>query len=123
MQTGKRVKPDDVESYFHMIPKEAQATLKKLQGTIHKIMPGAPEVISYQIPTIKYKGKPLIAYAGYKNHCSLYTISKALIKKMDKQLAKYETSGVTIQFPVNKPLPATLVKKIIQERIREIDDQ
>ena len=123
MQTGKRIKPDDVESYFHMIPQEAQATLKELQATIHKIIPGAPEVISYQIPTIKYKGKPLIAYAGYKNHCSLYTISKALIKKMNKQLVKYETSGVTIQFPVNKPLPATLVKKIIQERIREIDDQ
>jgi uncharacterized protein YdhG (YjbR/CyaY superfamily) len=122
MQRGKRLKPEDVEAYFRMIPEEAQAALKKLQATIHQIIPGAPEVISYQIPTIKYKGKPLIAYAGYKNHCSLYTISKALIKEMNKELAQYETSGVTIQFPVNKPLPAALVKKIIQGRIREIDN-
>lgn len=105
------------------LPRLLFETLCKLRNSILKIVPDAEEVISYQIPTVKYKGKPLIAYAAYEKHCGLYTMSKDVIAALEKDLEAYDTSGVTIRFPVNKTLPAALLKKIIKARLQEMKPQ
>lgn len=85
-------------------------------------MPAAEEYISYGMPTFKYNG-PLVSYAAFKEHCSLFPWNSTLIKKFDKELKSYQTAKGTIRFTVDNPLPATLVKKIIKARVKENEEK
>ena len=108
----------EVDAYLAALPAEARATLEKLRGTIKAAAPKAVEVISYQIPTFKLNGRMLVSYAAFKNHCSFFP-GAAPIKEHQNDLKSYVTSKGTIRFPTGKPLPATLVKKLVKTRIRE----
>lgn len=111
-----------VDEYMEALPEEARATLEKVRKAIRSAAPKAEEVISYQIPTFKQNGA-LVAFAAFRNHCSLFTTSHALMKVFAEKLEPYKTSGITIQFPFGKPLPAALVKDIVKERIRENEER
>jgi uncharacterized protein YdhG (YjbR/CyaY superfamily) len=118
----KSIPPRDVDEYLFDLPSDAQAALQKLRKMIQTILPDAEEAISYQIPTVKYKGRGLIAYAAFKNHCSIFPMSKAIMKTLEKDLASYETSGAsgaTIHFQPDKMLPVRLLRKIIKARLAE----
>ena len=108
----------DVDSYLAEVSPEARATLEKLRKTIKAMVPGAVEVISYQIPTFKLDGRGLVSYAAFKDHCSFFP-GAAPIKAHEDDLKSYVTSKGTIRFPTDKPLPATLVKKLVKTRIKE----
>jgi uncharacterized protein YdhG (YjbR/CyaY superfamily) len=82
---------------------------------VHK----ATEAISYQLPTFKLDGRGLVAFGAFKNHCSLFPMSMAVIKAHEGDLKNYYTSKGTIRFTVDKPLPAALVKKLVKARIEE----
>src|SRR5687767_1960810 len=114
----KKVKPgttpQTVEDYLAALPEEAQATLQKIRKAIKAAAPRATEGISYQMPMYKQHGM-LVGFAAFKNHCSLFPGTEPLgILKDD--LKAYETSKGTIRFPIGKPLPAALVKKIVKSR-------
>lgn len=109
-----------VADYLADQPEDALAALSKLRQSIAKLVPEAEEYISYQIPTFKYMGKPLVAYGGYKGHCSLYTMSKQIIQDIASDSKAFEQSGTTIRFSANQSLPAGLIKKIILARKKEI---
>jgi uncharacterized protein YdhG (YjbR/CyaY superfamily) len=121
---GARVPPTlgpgkaaDVESYLAACPQPHRGTLEKLRATIRSVVPkGATEAISYGIPTFKYKGG-LVAYAAFKNHCSFFPLSGRLVEEFAEELEDYKTSKGTIQFPVDKPLPAALVKKMVKAKL------
>lgn len=117
----KKVKPgatpQTVDAYLAALPEEARATLEKLRKTIKAAAPKATEVISYQIPMYKHHGM-LVGFAAFKNHCSFFPGAKAVATHKD-ELKAYKTSKGTIQFPIGKPLPAALVKKIVKTRIAE----
>ena len=108
----------EVDDYLAEVPSEARATLEKLRQTIKSVVPGAVEVISYQVPTFKLDGRMLVSYAAFKNHCSFFP-GAAPIKAHEDELKSYKTSKGTIRFPTSKPLPATLVKKLVRTRIKE----
>jgi len=78
----------------------------------------ATEGISYGMPAFRYKGA-LVGYAAFKQHCSFFPMSGAILDTMPDELKNYQTSKGTIQFPMDKPLPAALVKKIVKARIAE----
>jgi uncharacterized protein YdhG (YjbR/CyaY superfamily) len=78
----------------------------------------AEEVISYQIPTFKYHG-PLVFFAAFRNNCSFYVVSKPIMEAFSSELKPWDISGTTIHFSAKKPLPASLVKKIVKARIEE----
>lgn len=118
MRGGKRARINDVEKYLDSVPPEARATLEKLRKTIRTMVPTAVEVISYDVPTFKLDGRMLVSYAAFKNHCSFFP-GAAPIKAHAKDLKSYVTSKGTIRFPSDKPLPATLVKKLVKTRIKE----
>jgi uncharacterized protein YdhG (YjbR/CyaY superfamily) len=122
MRTGKSgVKSapiTDVEGYLANVSPEQRATLEKLRKTIRTIVPNAVEVISYQVPTFKLEGRMLVSYAAFKDHCSFFP-GAAPIKTHQDDLKSYVTSKGTIRFPTDKPLPATLVKKLVKTRIKE----
>lgn len=87
---------------------------------IRSVVPsGTEEVISYGIPAFKYK-KVLVWYAGFKYHCSFFP-TNSVIEEFKDELKGYRLSKGTIQFPVDRPLPATLVKKMVKARLAEIE--
>lgn len=111
--------PQTVEEYLARIPEPARATLSKIRATIRSVVPPeTTEVLSYRIPAFKYKGV-LVWYAAFANHCSLFP-TNAVIEAFRNQLKNYTIAKGTIQFPVDKPLPATLVKKMVKMRLAQI---
>jgi len=117
----KRTPARDVDEYLAAVPEEARIVLEKLRKTIKAAAPKAVEVISYAIPTFKYQGQPLVYFAAFTNHCSLYPASGAVMEAYKGELSPYDTFKGTIRFQANKPLPAALVRKIVKARIAEIE--
>jgi uncharacterized protein YdhG (YjbR/CyaY superfamily) len=110
--------PKTVEEYLAGIPEPARSTLQRVRSAIRSAMPAeAAEAISYGIPAIKYKGT-LVWFAAFSNHCSLFP-GASVIRAFRNELKAYKTSKGTIHFPVDKPLPAALVKKMVKARLAE----
>jgi uncharacterized protein YdhG (YjbR/CyaY superfamily) len=119
MPTEQNDPPNEVDEYLAKVPDEARAALEKLRKTIRAAAPKATEGFSYGIPAFKLHGRPLVSYAALKNHCSFFPMSPAVMDAHRKELEPYDTSKGTIRFPVDKPLPATLVRKLVKARIAE----
>ena len=109
----------DVDKYLSTLPRNAQIALEKLRKTIKTLVPDATEVISYKIPAFKYRGRMLVWYAGFQEHCSFFPTA-AVIKAHESELKPYQLSKGTIRFPANKPLSATLVKKLVRARLKAL---
>ncbi len=92
--------------------------LEKLRKAIKAAAPKAEELISYQIPTYKYHG-PLVHFVARKNYCSFIVASKSILEKFSSELIPFDTSGTTIHFSAENPLPAELIKEIVKARIEK----
>ncbi len=115
-----KVTPRTVDEYLAGVPEPARTTLKKVRETIRSVVPTeTTEVISYGVPTFKYKG-PVIWYAAFSEHCSLFP-TNSVIEKFKEELKPYAISKGTIRFPVDKPFPAALLKKMVKARLAEIE--
>src|ERR1700751_2057911 len=110
-----------VDEYLALVPEPARTTLEKMRARIQAAAPEATEAISYGMPAFKYRGRGLVAIAAFKKHCSLFPMSGAVIDKFRDELEGFHTSKGTLQFPVDKPLSAALMKKIIKARMAEIE--
>jgi len=107
-----------VEEYLAVIPEPARSTLNKVRAVIRSVVPPeTKEVISYRIPAFRYKGI-LVWYAAFSEHCSLFPTA-AVIEALKNELKSYTISKGTIQFPIDKPLAAALIKKIVRVRIKQ----
>jgi len=107
-----------IDGYLAAVPPDASAALAKLRQTIKSVAPDAAECISYQIPSFNHCGL-LVGFAAFKNHCSFFVMSTALMRAMKDELKSYDTAKATIHFDVAKPLPSALVKKIVKARLKE----
>jgi uncharacterized protein YdhG (YjbR/CyaY superfamily) len=108
--------PTSVEEYLVGVPEPARGVLSKMRAVIRSAMPReATEVISYRIPAFKH-GVVLVWYAAFANHCSLFPTA-AVIEKFKKELKGFSTSKGTIHFPLSKPLPIALIKKLLRARV------
>jgi uncharacterized protein YdhG (YjbR/CyaY superfamily) len=113
------VAPKDVDEYLAGVPEPARSTLNKVRAMIRSaVPPEATEVISYRVPTFKFKGA-LVGFAAFSNHCSFFPMNSSLIEVYKNELKGFQTSKGTIRFPVDKPLSAALVKKLVKARIAE----
>ena len=92
---------------------------RQLRDTIRAAAPEATEVISYQVPTFKYRGRPLVSFGAAKEHCSFYVMSPDVVEAHKADLEGYVLGKGSIQFSAAKPLPAALVKKLVKARIAE----
>ena len=111
--------PKTVDEYFAAVPEPARTTLEKVRAIIRSVVPPeTTEVISYQIPMFKYLGG-LVAIAAFKEHCSFFPMSSSLIGEYKEELKGYKTAKGTIRFPVDKPMPAALIKKMVKARIAQ----
>jgi uncharacterized protein YdhG (YjbR/CyaY superfamily) len=109
--------PETVDEYLADLPEKERKVLSTLRKTIKATAPKADEVIGYGMPGYKYYGM-LVYFAAFKNHCSFFPGSST-IGQLGEEVKKYQTSKGTLQFTVDKPLPVTLVKKIVKERMKQ----
>jgi uncharacterized protein YdhG (YjbR/CyaY superfamily) len=116
---GKATKvPATVDEYLEGVPEPARTTLNKVRAVIRSVAPPeATEGISYGIPTFKYKGM-LASFGAFSDHCSLFPGAGPTIE-FKSELKNFQTSKGTIRFAPSKPLPATLLKKLVKARIAE----
>jgi uncharacterized protein YdhG (YjbR/CyaY superfamily) len=107
----------NVDEYIAGFPKETQKALKQMRVTIKKAAPRADEGIGYNMPAYKLNG-PLVYFAAYENHIGFYATptGSAAFKK---ELSVYKTGKGSIQFPLNEPMPLSLVTKIVKFRVKE----
>ena len=111
-------KPRTIDEYLAPLGDEQRAALEKLRRAIKSAVPKAEECISYQIPTFKLHGRMLVSFGAWAKHCALYAGAFPIAAHKD-ELKAYDTSRATIRFQANRPLPATLVRKLVKTRIAE----
>ena len=110
--------PKNIDEYLAGVPEPARSTLNKIRAAVWSALPPeATETISYRIPAFKYKGI-VIWFAAFSDHCSLFPTA-SIIETFKNELKGYATSKGTIHFPVDQPLPAELVKKIVKARVAQ----
>ena len=110
--------PATITEYIATYPKEIQKLLKQVHATIKKAAPKATEVISYGMPAYKTDGRMLCWIAAHKNHIGLYPMASG-IAAFKKEISKYKNTRGTVQFPFDKPLPLTLITRIVKFRVKE----
>ena len=107
-----------VRRYMAAHPAKHRAALRRIRATIRATAPKAIEHFSYGIPGFRLNGRPLVWYAAFKRHVSLYPVTAPIRRALADEITGYETSTGTIRLPLDGPLPVTLIKKIVKARAR-----
>jgi uncharacterized protein YdhG (YjbR/CyaY superfamily) len=118
-----RRKPETIDEYLTGVDSQQRIALQKLRRTIRAVTPKLEECISYGIPAFRLKGRSLVFFGAWANHCSFYPGSSATLRKFRNHLKNFQISKGTIRFSSDKPLPIALVKKLVKARIAENNDQ
>jgi uncharacterized protein YdhG (YjbR/CyaY superfamily) len=116
--TKGRSSADSIDAYISEFPAGTQAVLGELRALIKASAPGATETISYAIPTFDLDGKHLVHFAGYARHVGLYPTPAAL-EAFGEDLKPYKTGKGSVRFPLDRPLPAALIRRIVESRVEE----
>ncbi len=116
MVKGK--KPSTIDVYIASFPDDVQGILETMRRTIKKAAPTAEETIRYQMPTFKLNGKNLVHFAAFKHHIGFYPTPSG-ITAFQKELSIYKQGKGSVQFPLDKPMPYDLVKRIVLFRVNE----
>ena len=121
-RTSKEVPFKNVDDYIKTFPESVQEMLHQVRKTIRSAAPDATEGFSYMMPAYKMNGKPLVYFAGYKNHIGFYATPTGHLA-FEKELSKYKQGKGSVQFPLDKPMPLNLIKEIVKFRVAEITDK
>jgi uncharacterized protein YdhG (YjbR/CyaY superfamily) len=121
MQMNKTVQIENVDEYILQFPQNIQTSLNKLRQTIKAAAPKAEEIISYSMPAYKYLGI-LVYFAGYKNHIGFYATATGHAA-FKKELSGYKSGKGSVQFPIDKTLPFSLISKIVKFRVKQNQDK
>ncbi len=109
-----------IDQYLEAVPSDAHKVFEQLRTLVHQIVPGAEEVISYGLPAFKLHGKVFFGFAVVKAGMSVYPFSGGILNQIPEDLKDYKTTKSAVQIPLDKPLPESLIQKIIALRLEEI---
>ena len=113
-----------VDAYLAKQPPDARRVLKRVRTVLRQALRGGEEVISYGMPAIKLHGRIAVYFAGWKNHWSLYPISKRIERELGDALARLDQSHQgTIRFSYEDPVPVHLIARIARVRARELAEK
>jgi uncharacterized protein YdhG (YjbR/CyaY superfamily) len=115
----KRPAPKDVDEYIGWFQPTVQRKLQQLRSTIRRAVPNADETISYQIPTYKLDGAPVVYFAGFERHVSVYPAPRGA-PELAEELSAYAGGRGTVQFPLSEPIPLDLVRRIVAHRVKAV---
>jgi len=110
---------NEIDQYIASFPPEVQERMNQLRALILEIAPEAEESMAYAMPAFKTKGKPLVYFAGYKNHIGFYATPTGH-EQFKAELSEYKQGRGSVQFPLNKPLPLELIREMILFKFNEI---
>ena len=112
-------KPKDIDEYLAGVPEPARSTLSRVRTAIRAALPpDATQTISYGMPAFRHNGRVMLWFAAFANHCSLFPTAAA-IASFPQELKKYSVSKGTVQFPIDKPLPDVLIRKLVKARVAQ----
>lgn len=113
-------KAKNIDEYLSMVSSDFKSELEKIRKLVKELVPEAEETMSYNMPTLKYKDRPLVYFTASKKHMSFYPSSWA-IEDLEDKLKDYKTTGHAIQFTLENPLPESLIKELVLTHKRYID--
>ncbi len=113
----RKARPKTIAEYIDAAPREAQKKLREMHACIRVAAPGAKESLKWGMPAYSYK-RILVTFAAFKHHIGFYP-TPSVVKAFSKEIAKFKTASASVQFPLDKPLPLPLIRKIITFRVRE----
>lgn len=111
-----------IDEYIQDFPKNTQTILKQIRSLIKELVPQGEEAIKYGMPTFRLNGKNLVHFAGWQSHIGFYPTPSAT-EEFKKEITKYKFAKGSIQFPLDKPMPYTLIKKITKFRLAQVKAQ
>jgi uncharacterized protein YdhG (YjbR/CyaY superfamily) len=114
------VTPRGIDEYLAAVDEPKRTTLQELRQTILGIIPDAEECISYGMPAFRLEGKVIAGFAAFKNHLSYLPHSGSVLRELSVDLAGYESTPGSLHFPIDRPLPKALVRKLIATRLNEV---
>lgn len=109
-----------IQKYFAAVTPNARKRLTEMRKLVRSVAPSAIEHFSYGIPGFRLDGQPLVWFAAFKSHTSLYPIGDAIKRDLADALEGYETSKGTVRFPLDKPLAMVLVRRLVKARVAEV---
>ena len=110
--------PSSIDEYIADFPEEIQSLLNQIRSTIKQAAPDAEESIGYGMPAYKLYGKPLVYFAGFKNHIGFYATPTGHAE-FAMELSKYKQGRGSVQFPIDQPIPLKLITQIVEFRVIE----
>lgn len=110
----------EVDLYLDAVPEPHRSTLRALRRTLEGLLPTADQGIAYGVPCFKVAGKGVAGLGYFKGHCTYFPMSGSITAELADRLGAYRTAKGSIQFPVDEPLPADLVRALVEARTAEI---
>ena len=118
---SRNAKPRTIAEYIKAAPKESRTKLREMRACIREAAPGAKESLKWGMPSFSYR-RILVTFAAFKHHIGFYPTPSA-VKAFAKNLSRFKTAKGSIQFPLENPLPLTLIRKITSFRVRESNEE
>ena len=110
---------DEVDAYIAALPAERRSAMAELRAIVTAAAPDASEAISYKMPALKIDGKFFMSYDAFKRHYSLFPWTDGMAASLGEELTPYLSGKGTLRFPADKPLPADLIRRIVEIRLAE----
>jgi uncharacterized protein YdhG (YjbR/CyaY superfamily) len=111
---------ESIEQFLDGVPPDKRRALQHLRDEIRRLVPEATESISYGVPAFKLGGRPLVSFGAARDHCTFYVQSPAVIEAFAQDLAGFRLSKGSVQFSPERPIPADLVRQLVEARIAEV---
>jgi uncharacterized protein YdhG (YjbR/CyaY superfamily) len=114
------VSEEEIDAYLAQLEEPKRTTLRELRKTIHEVIPDAEQCISYRMPAFRLHGRVVAGFAAFTNHLSYLPHSGSVLAELADDLVGYVSTPSALHFPVDQPLPKSLVEKLIEVCLRQV---